>query len=437
MPNQNNKPHIFAAFHQEIIASIQALQARGEIPENLPFDRITIDPPRDANHGELSTNAAMILAKPTKLPPKILAEKIGTELASRTGNHTDYPLENWSVEGPGFLNWRLKPSAWYGQLYDALRQGQSYGQSKIGAGHKVNVEFVSANPTGPLHVANARGAVFGDVLARLLSKAGYQVTKEYYINDAGAQVDKLVQSLYHRYQQQLNQPVGDLPSDLYPGEYVIDLAKQIVQSDQAKWLTAPESARNVYFRHYALEHIIKMIMDDLALLGVKYDHIQSETEIIENGLVDAVLDKLTKSGFIYQGVLEKPLGKPADDWEERPQTLFRSTEFGDDQDRALRKSNGSFTYFAVDIAYHWHKYQRGFADMVNVWGADHIGYVKRLTAAVKAMSEGAATLDIKICQLVTLLENGQPVKMSKRSGNFIRLSELVEEVGPMSCVLLC
>ncbi|MDI9350289.1 MAG: arginine--tRNA ligase [Candidatus Symbiobacter sp.] len=418
-------PHIFAAYHREITACIQALQARDELPSDLNLAKITVDPPREAAHGELSTNAAMVLAKEAKLPPKILAEKIGTEMAARAR----YPITDWSVMGPGFLNWRLNPQAWHQQLLQILTQGSHFGESQLGDGKKINVEFVSANPTGPLHVANARGAVFGDVLARILTKCGFDVTREYYVNDAGSQIFKLYQSLFHRYQELLGVEVGALPADCYPGEYVIEIAKEIIAKDDHKWLTAPENERERYFRQFALDKILAMIMADLALLGVKYDHIQFESDIISRGRVDQAIENLTEKSLIYQGVLERPKGKPDDDWEEREQILFKSTAFGDDQDRALKKSDGSYTYFAVDIAYHWYKLDRKYTELVNVWGADHIGYVKRLTAAVKALSQGRVALDVKICQLVTLLNHGVPVKMSKRSGNFIRLAELVEEVG--------
>jgi arginyl-tRNA synthetase len=342
------------------------------------------------------------------------------------------------IAGPGFLNLRLSDAYWADQLGDILRAGSSYGDSDMGKGVTVNVEYVSANPTGPMHVGHARGAVVGDALAGLLEKAGFGVSREYYINDAGAQVDVLARSAYLRYREALGETIT-IPEGLYPGEYLIPLGQEIAKADGKVWLDKPEAEWLPHFRKTAIDAMMALIREDLAALGVKHAVFTSERALVEGGKVQAALDYLTERGLIYEGVLEPPKGKTPDDWEPRPQTLFKATEFGDDVDRPLKKSDGSWTYFASDIAYHWDKFRRGFPVMIDVWGADHGGYVKRMAAAVKAVTEGKGSLDVKLCQMVNLMKDGEPYKMSKRAGTFVTLREVVDEVGKgvVRFIMLC
>ena len=326
--------------------------------------------------------------------------------------------------GPGFVNLRLAPAAWQQRLSDILIAGTTYGASQAGAGRTVNVEYVSANPTGPLHAAHARGAVVGDALAALLEKAGYQVTREYYINDAGAQVEILARSAYLRYREALGEDIGEIPPGLYPADYLKDVGRVLAERDGRRWLDADEAAWLPAVRDFAIDRIMDGIREDLKALGIAMNVYTSERALVEKGAVQEAFETLQEAGHIYTGVLEPPKGKKPEDWEPRPQTLFRSTEFGDDVDRPLRKSDGSWTYFASDIAYHLDKVRRGAATLINVWGADHGGYVKRMAAAVKAITGGRAELDVKLCQLVHLMENGQPVKMSKRAGTFVTLADV-------------
>ncbi len=330
---------------------------------------------------------------------------------------------------PGFLNIRLPPEVWHAQLRAVLRAGTSFGDSALGGGERVNVEYVSANPTGPMHVGHGRGAVVGDALASLLAKAGFAVHREYYINDAGAQVDILARSLHLRYREALGEDIGAIPEGLYPGEYLIETGRALAERDGEKWLGGTESKWLGPVRDFAIEQMIVLIRGDLALLGVRHDLFVSERRLVEAGAIDECLAALDQRGLIYTGVLEPPKGKTPDDWEPRPQTLFRATRFGDDVDRPLKKSDGSWTYFAADIAYHRDKFRRGFSDMIDVWGADHGGYVKRMQAAVRAVTGDAAALDVKLCQLVNLFDKGAPVRMSKRAGTFVTLREVVDEVG--------
>ena len=426
-------------------AMVVRLGERGVIPANLSLERLSVDPPRDLAHGELATNAAMVLARDCAMKPAALAELIGKEIDSC--NPADLPpdltISSWSVEGAGFLNFRLHSSAWHAVLKTCLTRGGDYGRSDRGQGQKINIEFVSANPTGPLHLAHARGAVVGDALAALLEFGGYSVTREYYINDAGAQVDTLARSLHHRYRQALaattGETVGDLAAGLYPGDYLLSPAAELAATEGTAWIGKDESEWLPKFRAYAITAMMALIKSDLEKIEIHHDLFSSEAELVASGAVHRCLAALEKSGLIYQGTLEPPKGHKAgagagsvaatDDWEAREQTLFRSTQFGDDSDRALKKSDGSFTYFANDIAYHFDKIERGYDSLINIWGADHSGYVKRMKAAVKALSNDRVELDVKLCQMVSLLDQGAVIKMSKRAGTFVTLAEVVERVG--------
>jgi arginyl-tRNA synthetase len=414
---------IFKIYLGELEKILADLADDQVIPPDSSTDRVSIEPPRDAAHGDVSTNVAMVLAKPAGMKPRDLAEKIVNRL------DTLHNVEAVNIAGPGFINLTLAPAIWADVVTDIVESGDRYGRSEIGAGRKVNVEYVSANPTGPMHVGHSRGAVFGDALAGLLERAGYDVTREYYVNDAGAQVDILARSTYLRYREALGETIGAIPEGLYPGDYLKPVGDALAQSDGKKWLDEEEAAWLPVCREAALDAMMAIIREDLAALGIRMDCFSSERALVEAGKVDQVLETLEARGLVYTGVLEPPKGKKPDDWEARPQTLFRSTEFGDDIDRPLKKSDGSWTYFASDIAYHLDKIERGFADMIDVWGADHGGYIKRMKAAVEAISEGDARLDVKVCQLVNLLDGGQPVKMSKRSGTFVTLRDVVEAVG--------
>ena len=395
----------------------------GALPQSLDLGAINVEPPRDPSHGDVATNAALVLAKSAGLKPREIAEPLAECL-------TGVPeLEDVSVAGPGFINIRLTASFLHERLREVLKAGTSYGDSDLGTGIPVNVEYVSTNPTGPLHVGHARGAVFGDSLANLLEKAGHDVTREYYINDAGAQVDQLARSAYLRYREALGEDIGEIPEGLYPGDYLITVGEALVSSHGEAWLNEPEEAWLPPCRRFAIEAMMDKIREDLSALGVNITVFTSERELAEQGKVEAALGFLEGKSLIYEGVLEAPKGKQPDDWEPRSQTLFKATKFGDDVDRPLKKSDGSWTYFATDVAYHRDKVDRGFNTMIDVWGADHGGYVKRMVAAVAALSEGAAHLDIKLCQLVKLTRRGEPVRMSKRAGSFVTLRDVVDEVG--------
>ncbi len=362
-------------------------------------------------------------AKPAGAQPKALAEKFAQRLALHPN------VVGANVAGPGFINIKLKDEVWRAELARALAAGAAYGDSDVGAGKPVNVEYVSVNPTGPLHVGHARGSVYGDALANLLAKTGFKVTREYYINDAGAQVDALARSAHLRYREALGEAIGAMPEGLYPGEYLKPVGEALAKRDGKKWLGKPEADWLAPLRLYAVDAMMGLIRDDLAALGVRHEVFTSEFALVRAGAVDAALKTLEDRGLVYTGTLEPPKGKKIEDWEPRPQFLFRATQFGDDTDRPLKKSDGSWTYFASDIAYHFDKFRRGFAEMIDVWGADHAGYVRRLQAAVKAITEQKGALDVKICQLVKLMERGEPVKMSKRAGTFVTLRDLVDEVG--------
>ena len=411
-------------FISAVEGALRAMQAAGELPTGLDFSAITAEPPRDPAHGDIATNAAMVLAKPAGKKPRDIAEALLVRLKANPD------VVDGSVAGPGFINLKVRDSFWRARLSDCLAAGIAYGDSQVGKNAKVNVEYVSANPTGPLHVAHARGAVVGDALANLLVKAGYAVTKEFYINDAGAQVDKLGQSTYLRYKEALGETIGAIPNGLYPGAYLKDVGAAIAKRDGARWIDKPEVDWLPEMRAFAISTLMAGIRADLQTLGVHIEVFSSERALLECGAVDRAFEELTRQGLIYQGRLDPPKGKMPDDWEDREQTLFRSTKFGDDVDRPLKKSDGSWTYFANDIAYHHDKFVRGFVDMIDVWGADHGGHVKRMKAAVSAITGGQGRLDIKLCQLVRVLKNGELVRMSKRAGTFETLSDLLDEVGP-------
>ncbi|WIM12264.1 arginine--tRNA ligase [Enhydrobacter sp.] len=414
----------YRQFVGEIEAALRAMQAAGELPQALDFSAITAEPPRDPAHGDIATNAAMVLAKAARKKPRDIADALLPRLKANPD------VVEGTVAGPGFINLRLRDSFWRERLRDCLEAGVAYGDSRMGAGQRVNVEYVSANPTGPLHVAHARGAVVGDALANLLLKAGYDVTKEYYINDAGAQVDILGRSTYLRYKEALGEEIGAIPEGLYPGEYLKEVGAAIAGRDGARWIDKPETDWLPKMRGFAIDTLMTDIRNDLAALGVRIDVYSSERALVQSGAVDRAFDELTRQGLIYQGRLEPPKGQKPDDWEDREQTLFRATKFGDEVDRPLKKSDGGWTYFANDIAYHHDKFRRGFADMIDVWGADHGGYVKRMKAAVSAITGGQGRLDVKLCQLVRVMRNGELVRMSKRAGTFVTLRDLLDEVGP-------
>lgn len=423
--------NLYRYFHGRIVEICAALAADGRLPPDLDASRIAVEPPREAAHGDVATNAALVLAGPAKSKPRALATLLAGHLLSTDG------VETAEVAGPGFINLRLSKAFWLARLAEILKAGVAYGDSTMGAGHKVNVEYVSANPTGPLHVGHGRGAVVGDALASLLTKAGFAVTREYYVNDAGGQVDKLARAAYWRYLQALGDRVApdvaeryvaETPPE-YGGDYLIAVGEALADRQGAGLAGRPEEQWLAPVRAFAVGEMMALIEDDLKALGVVFDVVSSERALVEAGGVEATLRTLEERGLIYTGVLEPPKGKLPDDWEPRPQTLFRSTGFGDDVDRPLQKSDGSWTYFASDIAYHLDKYRRGFPILIDVWGADHGGYVKRMQAAVKAVTEGGAELDVKLCQMVNLLDAGQPVRMSKRAGTYVTLREVLDRVG--------
>lgn len=424
LENTKETSHVFAAVLARVQTALDGLVRDGALPAQLDRSRVLVEPPRDASHGDLATNAAMVLAKDAGQKPRDLAEAIAGRLRA------DGWIAAVAVAGPGFINLTLKPDVWRGALAAILAAGANYARGVPG-GPPVNVEYVSANPTGPMHVGHCRGAVFGDALANLLAFAGRPVTREYYINDAGAQVDVLGRSAFLRYREALGEDIGAIPDGLYPGDYLVPVGKALARRYGPDLKDKPESEWLPIARRTAIDMMMAMIRDDLAALNVRHDVFFSERSLIEGETdrVGATIAALRTEGKVYEGRLPPPKGAPPEDWEDREQTLFRATEFGDDIDRPLKKSDGSYTYFASDIAYHRSKVERGFDDLIDVWGADHGGYVKRMQAAVKAVSDGRAALDVKIVQLVKLLRGGQPVKMSKRAGDFVTLREVVDEVG--------
>ncbi|UYW24667.1 arginine--tRNA ligase [Methylorubrum extorquens] len=415
--------NIFALFETRVREALESLTRSGRLPEGLDLSRVVVEPPRDAAHGDLATNAALVLAKEAKQNPKALGEALAEEL------RTDPRIVEASVAGPGFINLRLAPEVFQDVIRAALSEGENFGRGQMPGG-PVNIEYVSANPTGPMHVGHGRGAVFGDALANLLAAAGRPVTREYYINDAGAQVDVLARSAYLRYREALGETIT-IPEGLYPGDYLKPVGVRLAETHGRALLDQPEHEWLPQVRRFAIDAMMAMIREDLAAIGIRHDVFFSEATLQgENGgKVAELLDALRQKGLVYEGRLPPPKGQLPDDWEDREQTLFRSSQFGDDVDRALLKSDGSFTYFASDIAYHRDKWLRGANELIDVLGADHGGYVKRMQAAVKAVSDGQARLDVKLCQLVRLLRAGEPVKMSKRAGEFVTLRDVIDEVG--------
>jgi len=424
-----NDQNIFAAVLDKVRAANNALVADGALPPAIDQSRIVVEPPREAAHGDMATNAAMVLAKDAGKKPRELAEAIAAKLRA------DDLVARAEVAGPGFINLTLKPSAWIAALRAVLSEGADYGRAETGQGSAVNVEYVSANPTGPMHVGHCRGAVFGDALANLLAFTGYNVTREYYVNDAGAQVDALARSAFLRYREALGEDIGTIPEGLYPGDYLKPVGAQLAAQYGPKLRDKSEAEWLPIVRARAIEMMMAGIRDDLKSLNVEQDVFFSERSLIEGARdeVGETIAALRRAGYVYEGRLPPPKSAPVEDWEDREQTLFRATDFGDDVDRPLMKSDGSYTYFASDIAYHKTKVDRGFATLIDVWGADHGGYIKRVQAAVKAVqaitNAAVAELDVKIVQLVKLLRGGEPVKMSKRAGEFVTLREVVDEVG--------
>ena len=414
--------NLFADIRGLVISCLDAMVADGTLPDGLAMGAVTVEPPRDASHGDMATNAAMVLAKPAKMNPRMIADALATRLLA------DDRVAAAEVAGPGFLNLRLAPVLWQGVVKAALTDA-TFGQSTLGANKKMLVEYVSANPTGPLHVGHTRGAVFGDALASLLAYAGYDVTREYYINDGGAQVDVLARSVYLRYQEAHGQEVA-FEDGTYPGDYLIPVGEALKAKVGSEYLEKSEDVWLGDVREFSTEAMMDLIRADLALLGIKMDSFFSEKELYNTGLIEQAIAELDAKGLIYRGTLEPPKGKMPDDWEPREQTLFKSTAHGDDVDRPVQKSDGAWTYFAPDIAYHYGKVQRGFDQLIDVFGADHGGYVKRMKAAVSALSDGKVPLDIKLTQLVKLMKNGEEFKMSKRAGTFVMLSDVVALVGP-------
>ncbi len=413
--------NLFADIRALVMTCLDDMVANGVLPDGLATGAVSVEPPRDAAHGDMATNAAMVLAKPAKMNPRAIADALATRLMS------DDRVAVAEVAGPGFLNLRLVPSVWQ-DVVKAVLTDDTYGQSTLGGGEKMMVEYVSANPTGPLHVGHTRGAVFGDALASLLAYAGYDVTREYYINDGGAQVDVLARSVYLRYQEAHGQEVA-FEDGTYPGDYLIPLGEDLKTKVGDKYLGQPEDVWLAELREYATEAMMDLIRADLKALGVEMDSFYSEKSLYGTGLIEKSIAELDSKGLIYRGTLEPPKGKMPDDWEPREQTLFKSTEHGDDVDRPVQKSDGAWTYFAPDIAYHYDKVQRGYDQLIDVFGADHGGYVKRMKAAVSALSDGKVPLDVKLTQLVKLYKNGEPFKMSKRAGTFVTLRDVVDAVG--------
>jgi len=415
--------NLFNEIRDLVLSSLDQLVAEGALPEGLSLANVTVEPPRDPAHGDMATNAAMVLAKPAGRKPRDIAGILADRLQS------DPRIDSAEVAGPGFLNLRLSADVWQDVVETILTEGADYGRTDLGQGKKVNVEFVSTNPTGPMHVGHLRGAVYGDALSSLLDFAGYDVAREYYINDGGAQVDVLARSAYLRYLEAHGQAVA-FEDGTYPGEYLIEVGQKLKDVVGDAWIDQPESVWLARAREIATDTMMDMIRTDLAAIGVHMDVYYSEKSLFGTGRIEAAVKALDERGLIYQGCLEPPKGKTPEDWEPREQTLFRSTEYGDDVDRPIKKSDGSWTYFAPDIAYHFNKLERGFDLLIDIFGADHGGYVKRMKAAVSALSDGKVPLDIKLMQLVRLMKDGKDFKMSKRSGNFVTLADVVKMVGP-------
>jgi arginyl-tRNA synthetase len=413
---------IYVTITDHLHTALDTLEAAGTLPAGLSRTAITVEPPRDASHGDMATNAAMVLAKPAGTNPRALAEALVEQL------RTVPLIAEVSIAGPGFINLRLTDDAWRDELREITAAAADYGRSTSGGGTTVNVEYVSANPTGPMHMGHCRGAVVGDALAALLEYAGHQVVREYYVNDAGGQVDVLARSAHLRYREALGEAIGDIPEGLYPGDYLIPVGQQLAAAHGDAFVSQPESEWLALFRTAAVAAMMAMIRTDLALLGIHHDLFSSEAELQAAGKPAAAEAWLRERGLVYDGVLDAPKGETPEDWEPVELPLFRATQFGDDQDRPIKKSDGSWTYFGADLAYHYEKAKRS-DELIDIWGADHAGTVKRIKAAVAALTEGQARFDVKLVQMVRLLRDGEPVKMSKRSGNFVTLADVVEEVG--------
>lgn len=415
--------NFFHSFHDKITGVLENLIQTGALPEGMVLDKIATEPPRDPTHGDLSTNAAMILAGQAHKNPRELGQLIGDKLKALPF------VADVSVAGPGFINLKLTPEFWYQELRTILEQKTDYGTSTLGLGEKINLEYVSANPTGPMHAGHGRVAVVADVLANLLEKVGYRVLREYYVNDAGGQAETLARSTHLRYREALGEDIGEIPPGYYPGDYLKNVGQALAERDGQKWLHLPEREWLEPFREFAVNAMMTAIRKDLESIGIVHEVFTSEHELCATGAVEEAVQFLKERGFIYDGVLPPPRGKTTEDWQPREQMLFRSTQFGDDMDRSLQKADGAWTYFARDIAYHYDKFRRDYTQMINVWGADHVGTVKRVTSAVKAITEQKGNLDIILCQIVNFMEAGQPVKMSKRAGTFIEIRDVVEKVG--------
>ena len=415
--------NIYAHYENEIRSIIDALGRDGQLPQDLDTSRLTCEAPRDETHGDLASNAAMVLAKQAGQKPRDLAEMIASKLNDVSG------ITEVEIAGPGFINMRLDASVWINRIDDILNAGHDWGKSDIGKGKTVNVEYVSANPTGPLHAAHARGAIIGDAMAALLETAGYTVTREYYINDAGNQVNTLARSAHLRYREALGEDIGEIPQGFYPGEYLKETGQKFAEAHGDAYIGKDEAEWLPVIRAFAIDDMMAGIKNDLNRLGINMDIFSSERALVENGTVEKTMATLGDKGLIYEGVLEPPKGKTPDDWEPREQTLFKASDFGDDTDRPIKKSDGTWTYFASDVAYHLDKLSRGSERLINIWGADHGGYVKRMQAAVSALSGQPKALDVRLCQLVNLMDKGKPVKMSKRAGTFVTLSDVLDSVG--------
>ena len=415
--------NIFTLFEAEFETIVASLQTAGSLPSGIDVSRVVFELPRDASHGDLACNAAMVLAKQAGIKPRDLAEMLTSALAGIDG------VTDVEIAGPGFLNLRVEARLWAMEIDAVIAAGTDYGRNASGAGMPVNVEYVSANPTGPLHAAHARGAVLGDAMAGLLDFCGWKVTREYYINDAGAQVDVLARSAYLRYCEAQGREIGEIPSGLYPGAYLIEVGTALVAEFGDRYLDKEEAQWLAPVRSFTIDAIMAGIRDDLQMLGIDMDRFSSERALVDSGAVKTAFDRLEAAGHIYRGVLEPPKGKEPEDWEPREQLLFRASAFGDDTDRPLQKSNGSWTYFASDVAYHMDKLDRTGGPLINIFGVDHGGYVKRMMAAVEALSGQKGQLDIQLCQLVNLMADGTPVKMSKRAGNFVTVRDVIDAVG--------
>lgn len=413
---------LYSRFAAHLDAALDALVAAGDLPAGLDRTAVTVEPPRDPSHGDLATNAAMVLAKPAATNPRALAEKIAAQLRGIE------EVAAVTIAGPGFINMTLTEDTWRAELSAIHDEGADYGRSTIGKGITVNVEYVSANPTGPMHMGHCRGAVVGDALAALLEFAGHKVIREYYVNDAGGQVDTLARSAHLRYREALGEDIGEIPEGLYPGDYLVPVGQALAREFGDKYVGAPESEWLVLFRKAAVAAMLVLIKADLALLGIHHDLFSSEAELQAAGKPEAAEKELRARDLIYDGMLEAPKGETPEDWEPVMLPLFRSSRFGDDQDRPIKKSNGQWTYFGADLAYHWQKAQSADA-LIDIWGADHAGTVKRIVAAVQALTGGKTRFDVKLVQMVRLLRAGEPIKMSKRAGNFVTLADVVREVG--------